>query len=176
MREYFYKDSEGKIKKFVYCTRGCKEPYRQEDIGSKIFKATKLTFLCYRCIRELNLDNTIVLKERTILKSDCVVEPVTFITNESSSIASGIKEKENLTMNTKEESSYYGIVVQCSDSSYYFGVTTNVEKAIKNHNSGCGSAYTKKRRPVRLITSKGASSREEAKRIKKEYQLIYRNT
>jgi putative endonuclease len=47
--------------------------------------------------------------------------------------------------------SYYVYIVQCSDGSYYIGVTNNLNRRISEHNEGIiQTAYTYKRRPVVL--------------------------
>jgi len=47
---------------------------------------------------------------------------------------------------------YYVYIVKCSDSSYYTGVTNNLERRIAEHNEGENPrAYTYSRRPVKLI-------------------------
>ena len=63
MKNYYYTDKLGNLKKFVFCTRGCSETYKQEDVGISIFKAEKL-YLCYKCIRDLGLDQKIFLQEK----------------------------------------------------------------------------------------------------------------
>ena len=46
---------------------------------------------------------------------------------------------------------YYVYIVQCSDGSYYTGVTNNFDKRIAQHNEGLDpNCYTYKRRPVVL--------------------------
>ncbi len=46
---------------------------------------------------------------------------------------------------------YYVYIVQCSDSSYYTGVTNSIERRIAEHNEGIDpDCYTFKRRPVVL--------------------------
>ena len=46
---------------------------------------------------------------------------------------------------------YYVYVVECSDRSYYTGVTNNVDRRVKEHNEGLDeSCYTYSRRPVVL--------------------------
>ena len=46
---------------------------------------------------------------------------------------------------------YYVYIVECSDSSFYTGFTSNLEKRINEHNNGLHKeAYTYKRRPVIL--------------------------
>ena len=46
---------------------------------------------------------------------------------------------------------YYVYIVQCSDRSYYTGVTNNIDKRIEQHNEGLDpNCYTYNRRPVVL--------------------------
>jgi len=42
-------------------------------------------------------------------------------------------------------------IVECADGSYYVGSTWDVERRVSQHNLGEGAAYTRKRRPVRLV-------------------------
>lgn len=47
---------------------------------------------------------------------------------------------------------YYVYLVQCSDGSYYTGITNDLERRLYEHNSGMDrSCYTFKRRPVELM-------------------------
>ncbi len=41
-------------------------------------------------------------------------------------------------------------LVQCSDETYYCGISNDVLKRIATHNAGKGARYTKTRRPVTL--------------------------
>lgn len=46
---------------------------------------------------------------------------------------------------------YYVYILRCSDSSLYTGITSDLERRITEHNSGCHpDSYTFKRRPVTL--------------------------
>lgn len=46
---------------------------------------------------------------------------------------------------------YYVYIVQCSDNSYYIGITNDLENRIMQHNNGNNvRSYTFKRRPVVL--------------------------
>ncbi len=46
---------------------------------------------------------------------------------------------------------YYVYIVECSDKSYYVGITNDLERRIEEHTSGNDtSSYTYKRRPVIL--------------------------
>ena len=81
---------------------------------------------------------------------------------------------------------YFVYILQCSDSTFYTGITTNLDRRIKEHNtSKVGAKYTKARRPVKLIYSKQFDNRSEASieeaRIKKlsrteKHNLIFVET
>jgi len=54
-------------------------------------------------------------------------------------------------------------VVECSDGSLYTGISTDVSRRVKDHNSdGRGAKYTRPRRPVKLATSFPAGTRSRA--------------
>ena len=64
---------------------------------------------------------------------------------------------------------YFVYILECSDKSYYTGVTNNLEKRLAEHQSGTIHSYTSTRLPVRLIYSANFSDINEA--IKFEKQL-----
>lgn len=64
---------------------------------------------------------------------------------------------------------YFVYFLECRDKSFYCGYTNNLEKRIETHNSGRGSKYVKKRRPVRLIYFEKFHNRSLA--MKREYEL-----
>jgi putative endonuclease len=41
-------------------------------------------------------------------------------------------------------------IVECADGTYYTGASTDVQRRVEAHNSGCGARYTRARRPVKL--------------------------
>ena len=46
---------------------------------------------------------------------------------------------------------FYVYIIECSDSSYYTGVTNDLERRLYEHNEGeTSNSYTAKRRPVTL--------------------------
>ncbi|MCK4912650.1 MAG: GIY-YIG nuclease family protein [Candidatus Omnitrophica bacterium] len=53
-------------------------------------------------------------------------------------------------------------IIQCKDSTLYTGITSNLSKRIRDHNSGNGCRYTKYRYPVKLIHSEDYPSKSEA--------------
>jgi len=67
---------------------------------------------------------------------------------------------------------YYLYILKCADNTLYTGITTNLERRLKEHNtSSLGSKYTRPRRPVVLVYSKKFNNRStasaEESRIKK---------
>jgi len=71
---------------------------------------------------------------------------------------------------------YFVYIIQCNDQTLYTGITTDLERRIKEHNSSkLGAKYTKVRRPVKLVYSKDFINRSEASkeesRIKKLSRL-----
>lgn len=61
-------------------------------------------------------------------------------------------------------------MVECADGTLYSGVTTDVERRIKEHNdSPKGAKYTRAKRPVVLVYTETCADRTEATR--REYML-----
>ncbi|MBU1002679.1 MAG: GIY-YIG nuclease family protein [Proteobacteria bacterium] len=56
-------------------------------------------------------------------------------------------------------------LLRCADGSLYCGVTTDLERRIREHNSGSGAKYTRSRTPVTLAASAEFSDRSTACRI-----------
>ena len=71
--------------------------------------------------------------------------------------------------------------LRCRDDSFYIGITTDVDKRVRQHERGQGPTYTARRLPVRLVgvesfeTKQQAAARERylkgLSRAKKEVQL-----
>jgi len=58
---------------------------------------------------------------------------------------------------------YYVYLVLCADQTLYTGITTDVERRVKEHNNAVqGAKYTRARRPVRIIYTKEFSNRAQA--------------
>ena len=60
-------------------------------------------------------------------------------------------------------------LLECSDQTYYCGITNDISARIAKHNAGKGSKYCKARLPVKLLISKECSSKSEA--LKLEYKI-----
>ena len=64
---------------------------------------------------------------------------------------------------------YYVYLVECSDKSFYIGVTSNLERRIYEHNAGYSlSSYTHSRRPVVLKWYEQCTNPDEAIKIEKQ--------
>ncbi len=48
---------------------------------------------------------------------------------------------------------YFVYILECSDGSYYTGVTSNLERRINQHSSGLIKGYTSSRLPLSLVYS-----------------------
>ena len=58
---------------------------------------------------------------------------------------------------------WFTYMVRCKDGTYYSGMTTDVDRRVREHNtSKRGARYTRSRRPVVLAYSKPHASRSEA--------------
>ncbi len=53
-------------------------------------------------------------------------------------------------------------VARCGDASLYTGVAKDVAARLAKHNAGKGAAYTRSRRPVRLLYREDDLTRSEA--------------
>ena len=57
----------------------------------------------------------------------------------------------NKLFTSKNSKPHYVYILKCSDNKHYTGCTNNIERRIREHNSGKVSS-TRFRKPVRLIT------------------------
>ena len=64
----------------------------------------------------------------------------------------------------------FAYMVRCSDGSYYIGSTTNLDLRMRQHQSGEGAAYTKRRRPVELVWFEEFSRVDQAFAREKQVQ------
>ena len=69
---------------------------------------------------------------------------------------------------------WYFYVLQCKDSSLYTGITTDVNRRIKEHNSKKGAKYTRSRVPVRLVYSRQMKDRSTASKLEASFKKLSR--
>lgn len=60
-------------------------------------------------------------------------------------------------------------IVQCRDQTLYTGISTDVDRRVRQHNDGAGAKYTRSRRPVQLLCSTSVGTRSQASKY--EYQV-----
>lgn len=72
-------------------------------------------------------------------------------------------------MNEQQEISWWIYIVECSDGTYYTGITPDINKRITKHNTGQGAKYTQFRSPVRLVYYEQHLNKSEAS--KREHQI-----
>jgi len=60
-------------------------------------------------------------------------------------------------------------VIQCSDKTLYTGITTDISRRIKEHNSKKGAFYTKNKTPVELVYQESMPGQSAAR--KREAQI-----
>jgi len=63
----------------------------------------------------------------------------------------------------------YVYIIKCKDGTLYTGWTTDIDRRLKEHNSGKGAKYTRGRYPVELKYFEKHETKEEA--MRKEYLI-----
>lgn len=63
---------------------------------------------------------------------------------------------------------YFVYILECSDGSFYTGVTSELEKRINKHNSGFYKCYTSSRLLVKLVYSNRFTNVNDAINIEKQ--------
>jgi putative endonuclease len=53
-------------------------------------------------------------------------------------------------------------ILECGDGSLYTGVTTDIERRVREHQEGAGARYTRTHRPVVLVHKEECGSRSQA--------------
>ncbi|MBU3670400.1 MAG: GIY-YIG nuclease family protein [Polynucleobacter sp.] len=65
-------------------------------------------------------------------------------------------------------------LLECSDGSYYAGITNRLEHRLAAHNSGLGARYTRSRRPVVLLATQEHPNRSEASKAEMRLKSLPR--
>jgi predicted GIY-YIG superfamily endonuclease len=64
---------------------------------------------------------------------------------------------------------FFVYILACSDASYYVGHTHDVARRLEAHAAGIAAAFTRERRPVRLVYCESQPTREAA--VRRERQI-----
>jgi len=69
---------------------------------------------------------------------------------------------------------WYMYVVVCCDNSFYCGITTNLDRRLKQHNGEIkgGAKYTRSRRPCEYIHSEVCLNRSDAAKKEAKYKKL----
>ena len=65
-------------------------------------------------------------------------------------------------------------ILECSDGSFYTGISNNVEARINAHNASKGAKYTKSRLPVTLVFQENTFNKSESLRREIEIKKLTR--
>ena len=115
-KKYFYKDEEGKLKKYIYCIRCQKGPFELTEQYKNFINISGVNY-CIKCIKELNIKLDSAFYSDEVVK---VIKP---------------KEKEmeyHEYVNVKE---YYIYIAKGTSGMYYAGVSVDPERTEKFSNS-----------------------------------------
>ena len=75
---------------------------------------------------------------------------------------------------------WFVYLLECSDGSYYCGISTDVQKRLEEHNAGTGSKYVRSRLPANVVVTAGPFLHKNAliqeaavKKLKKDKKIAY---
>jgi predicted GIY-YIG superfamily endonuclease len=75
----------------------------------------------------------------------------------------GMKIREEQSApNASADAVWFLYILQCCDGSFYTGVTTDIDRRIREHQEGTASRYTRTRRPVVLVYREECGSRSRS--------------
>jgi putative endonuclease len=69
---------------------------------------------------------------------------------------------------------WFVYMLLCSNNCLYTGIATDVEKRLKVHNSGKGSAYVRAHRPARLLAFVASENRSAASILERQIKALSR--
>jgi putative endonuclease len=81
----------------------------------------------------------------------------------------GISNIQRSELTGMSENNWVVYLVRCSDKSLYCGISSDIHRRLKEHNTGQGAKYTRSRRPVALIDISPELPKGEA--LKLEYRI-----
>jgi putative endonuclease len=63
-------------------------------------------------------------------------------------------------------------LLRCVDGSLYCGITTDLERRLRQHNAGTASKYTRSRRPVKVRAGVGGYTKSDALRLERAVKKL----
>jgi len=70
---------------------------------------------------------------------------------------------------------WYVYLMRCADDSLYCGITTNIDRRLKEHNAGTASKYTRPRRPVKVAACGEVPDKSTALKLEITIKKQHRN-
>ena len=71
---------------------------------------------------------------------------------------------------------YYLYILECADKTLYTGITVDLERRVKEHNSSrLGAKYTYSRRPVKIVYTKKYRNRSLALKAERAIKKLSRD-
>lgn len=64
---------------------------------------------------------------------------------------------------------WFVYILECSDGTFYTGITNNLEKRFLQHKAGKGGHYTRSHKVLKIIYQEKLNSKSEA--LKREHQI-----
>jgi putative endonuclease len=61
-------------------------------------------------------------------------------------------------------SEWYTYILSCRDSSFYVGITNDLDRRLAMHNQGIAATWTRDRRPVRYAYAEKHANKSDARR------------
>ncbi|MBN1954336.1 MAG: NUDIX domain-containing protein [Anaerolineae bacterium] len=75
-------------------------------------------------------------------------------------------------MGDSRDRAWFLYLLRCADDSFYTGVTTDLQRRLREHNAGRGSRYTQGRRPVWLVGAWRFPDRSSAQRAEVRFKRL----
>jgi len=69
----------------------------------------------------------------------------------------------------KKHAPWYVYMVRCANKTFYTGISNDVKKRVKAHNTGTGARYTRANGPVKLIYTEKHPDKSTA--MKREHEI-----
>jgi len=77
---------------------------------------------------------------------------------------------------TTQIASYWQVyIILCSDDSLYTGITTDIERRLRQHTDGTGAKYFRGRQPVKVVYQESGHTRNTASKRELEIKALSRS-
>jgi putative endonuclease len=74
-----------------------------------------------------------------------------------------------------ESSTWMVYILECSDTTFYTGITTDVHRRFAAHQAGKGGKYTRSHTPIKVVYTEHQPSRSEASKREAIIKQLTRN-